>query len=130
MVRAGFVKAINSDGATPRRSVITPPDSPSPLKADASIVDPLRANLDLDTFIAFPDTISNSEILLSSKKPDHSEKTILHAMKAIADNDTLYHHQAMKQPDHAKFWEAMDKEIADQYDMECDPSNFNYGAPQ
>ena len=101
--------------ATPRRSVITPPDSPTPLKAEASIVDSLRVNLDLDTITAFPNIISNSEILSFQNEPDHPATTVLHAMKAIADNDTLYHHQVMKQPDHAKFREAMDKEIADQY---------------
>ena len=36
------------------------------------------------------------------------------AMKAQLYPDSIYHHQAMRQPDHDKFSAAMDKEIADQ----------------
>lgn len=35
-------------------------------------------------------------------------------MKAQSDPDTMYHHQAMRQPDHEKFAAAIEKEIADQ----------------
>ena len=35
-------------------------------------------------------------------------------MKAQSDPDTMYHHQAMREPDHKHFIAAMDKEIADQ----------------
>ena len=45
----------------------------------------------------------------------------LHAMKAQADPDTMYYHQAMKEPDADKFLEAMDKEIQDQ----CKNKNFD-----
>ena len=34
--------------------------------------------------------------------------------KSIADPDTMYHHQAMRQPDRDDFKAAMDKEIKDQ----------------
>ncbi len=37
------------------------------------------------------------------------------ALKAIADPDTMYWHQAMKEPDSHKFREAMEKEVTDQY---------------
>ena len=37
----------------------------------------------------------------------------LYAFKASADPDTLYHHQAMKEPDHAAFSDAMQKEYSD-----------------
>ena len=45
----------------------------------------------------------------------------LQAMKAQADPDTMYYHQAMKEPDADKFLEAMDKEIQDQ----CKNGNFD-----
>ena len=38
----------------------------------------------------------------------------LHAFKATADPDTMYHHQAMQQPDSAEFCKAMVKEVEDQ----------------
>ena len=37
------------------------------------------------------------------------------ALKAVADPDTMYWHQAMKEPDSHKFREAMEKEVNDQY---------------
>lgn len=37
------------------------------------------------------------------------------AYKAVADPDTMYWHQAMKEPDKAKFQDAMEKEVTDQY---------------
>jgi len=38
----------------------------------------------------------------------------LQCYKAVADPDTMYHHQAMKQPDAAEFVKAMNKEVEDQ----------------
>ena len=35
-------------------------------------------------------------------------------MKASADPDTMYHHQAMREPDREEFKRAMQKEIDDQ----------------
>jgi len=37
------------------------------------------------------------------------------AFKASTDPDTMYHHQAMKQPDREKFKEAMQKECEAHY---------------
>jgi hypothetical protein len=37
------------------------------------------------------------------------------AYKALTDQDTMYHHQAMKQPDREKFKEAMQKECEAHY---------------
>ena len=42
------------------------------------------------------------------------ERNMLLAMKASADPDTMYHHQAMREPDREKFKDAMQKEIDDQ----------------
>ena len=43
------------------------------------------------------------------------------AFKATSDPDTMYHHEAMKEPDAEQFMVAMNKEIADQ----CDNGNFD-----
>jgi hypothetical protein len=43
-----------------------------------------------------------------------SEQNLL-AYKASTDPDTMYHHQAMKQPDREKFQEAMKKECEAHY---------------
>lgn len=40
----------------------------------------------------------------------------LYAYKASADPDTLYHHQAMKEPDHAEFSDAMQLEYSNRLD--------------
>jgi hypothetical protein len=42
------------------------------------------------------------------------ERNELLAMKASADPDTMYHHEAMRQPDREEFKKAMQKEIDDQ----------------
>jgi hypothetical protein len=47
-------------------------------------------------------------------KETWSEQNLL-AYKASTDPDTMYHHQAMKQPDREKFQEAMKKECEAHY---------------
>jgi hypothetical protein len=42
------------------------------------------------------------------------ERNELQAMKASADPDTMYHHEAMRHPDREEFKKAMQKEIDDQ----------------
>ena len=42
------------------------------------------------------------------------EEHPLMAYKATSDPDTMYHHQAMKEPDRDEFWKAMQKEWTDQ----------------
>jgi hypothetical protein len=42
------------------------------------------------------------------------ERNELLAMKASADPDTMYHHEAMRQPDREEFKKAMQKEVDDQ----------------
>jgi hypothetical protein len=48
------------------------------------------------------------------QKEAWSEQQLL-AYKASTDPDTMYHHQAMKQPDKEKFQEAMEKECEAHY---------------
>jgi hypothetical protein len=50
-----------------------------------------------------------------------SEQQLL-AFKASADPDTMYHHQAMKQPDREKFKEAMQKEC----EAHCKEGNYKF----
>ena len=46
---------------------------------------------------------------------DNERDNPLHAYKAVADPDTMYLHQAMKEPDRKEFLKAMQKEVEDQY---------------
>ena len=51
--------------------------------------------------------------------PDHEDLNIfdpLLAYKSTSDPDTLYYHQAMKQPDRAEFQTAMHREMQDNFD--------------
>ena len=45
---------------------------------------------------------------------DYPKINPLMIYKATADPDTMYHHQAMRQPDRTEFKAIMDKEIKDQ----------------
>jgi len=47
-------------------------------------------------------------------EPRPEEINPLRCYKATTDPDTMYHHQAMKEPDAAHFRKAMDKEVEDQ----------------
>ena len=40
----------------------------------------------------------------------------IHAYAASADLDTLYHHEAMREPDAPQFMKAMEKEFIDQWE--------------
>ncbi len=44
---------------------------------------------------------------------DHNDPLLVY--KAVSDPNTLYYHQAMKEPDRDKFQEGMHKEISDQF---------------
>ena len=74
--------------------------------------------LSLQTLIAQHDTgqikgeIFNIESLTSETAKDEMEHPL--ACKASTDPDTMYMHQAMKQPDKAEFVQAMEKEVLDQ----------------
>jgi hypothetical protein len=46
---------------------------------------------------------------------EEADKHPLQCWKVLADPDTMYHHQAMKEPDADKFLIAMKKEVEDQY---------------
>ena len=50
--------------------------------------------------------------------PLHDEEDVdpIQAYAASADPDTLYHHEAMREPDREKFMTAMVKEFRDQWD--------------
>ena len=50
--------------------------------------------------------------------PEPTEPNDIIAMKASNDPDTMYYHQAMKQPDAKEFKEAMIKEVQDQLDAD------------
>jgi hypothetical protein len=45
---------------------------------------------------------------------DHNDPLLVY--KAVSDSNTLYYHQAMKEPDRDKFQEGMHKEISDQFE--------------
>ena len=56
---------------------------------------------------------------LHSLFPDHEENSTsnpLLAYKSTSDPDTLYYHQAMKQPDREEFQKAMHREMKDNFD--------------
>ena len=53
--------------------------------------------------------------LASASQYDELHSPLL-ALKASTDPDTMYHHEAMRQPDAPKFIEAMNKELTDQTD--------------
>ena len=46
---------------------------------------------------------------------DDERDNPLHAYKAVVDHDTMYLHQAMKEPDRQEFLKAIQKEIDDKY---------------
>merc|ERR1739841_141909 len=48
------------------------------------------------------------------------DENYLHAFKASSDPDTMYHHQAMQEPDRDRFREAMTKE----WDGQANNKNF------
>ena len=54
---------------------------------------------------------------LQAMFPNEVEDPIdIFALKASNDPDTMYHHEAMKEPDAKRFMEAMEKEVTDQID--------------
>ncbi len=115
MLKAGFVKVPPAFTHSSHRTAHPPTVDPgSELKAEASIVDTINGTYD-QTITPITHTSVDSGIMDFAADDTPPQADVLHAMKAQADNDTFYHHQAMKQPDHAKFREAMAKEIADQY---------------
>ena len=57
----------------------------------------------------FPDGASNYKLMQMEDNP-------LMAYKATSDPDTMYHHEAMREPDKEEFKQAMIKEVKDQMD--------------
>ena len=57
----------------------------------------------------FPDGASNYNLMQMEDNP-------LMAYKATSDPDTMYHHEAMREPDKEEFKQAMIKEVKDQMD--------------
>ncbi len=49
------------------------------------------------------------ELLNFMDKYNRNPEDVLQVIKSQTDNDTLYQHQAVKQLDSEKFWEAMSK---------------------
>jgi hypothetical protein len=74
-------------------------------RASATHRSPLRSN-DVQSCLISPNDHEDQE--------SWSEQHLL-AFKACTDPDTMYHHQAMKQPDREKFKEAMQKECEAHY---------------
>ena len=108
MTKAGFIRAPshpkeNMD-SKPTLSLANPPQS------DMSTLNQVHPSYD-QTISAFCVTASEPEFVIYDPPLDNEPITV---MKAQADPDTMYLHQAMKEPDHAKFSEAMQKEIHDQ----------------
>ena len=65
------------------------------------------------------DTPAQGELFsYSTLFPLHDEEDVdpIQAYAASADPDTLYHHEAMREPDREKFMTAMEKEFQDQWD--------------
>ena len=113
MNKAGFVRAISTkhspkvDGAT---SLPTQEPTTAPLTVESSIVSTITGSYDPLNHI----TETYNDDILSSEYDAYDGSLI--AMKAQSDPDTMYHHQAMREPDHCEFTKAMDKEIKDQMD--------------
>lgn len=59
-------------------------------------------------------TIPGEIFCMQAYSTDYPEVHPLESKKALADPDTLYHHQAMSDPDSEQFEEAMVKEVTDQ----------------
>ena len=111
MLKAGFIRSITTtQNKKSTKSNIIPKQHETPsLTAEVSIVDAI--NVSYDPLVQVINTNDNRDILSSE---DDTMDTPLVAMKAQSDPHTMYHHQAMKEPDHEQFLKAMEKEIKDQ----------------
>ena len=111
MMKAGFIRSSPSN--KPRQiSSKSSNDSMAdtmPLRAESSLVDSIHDSY--DPLIQNINSDDESDIL--SSIDDMADPPIV-ALKTLSDPDTMYHHQAMKEPDHDKFTAAMQKEIDDQ----------------
>ena len=63
---------------------------------------------------ASDNSINGELFTLPALFPADESSSDLHVMKASTDPDTMYHHEAMRQPDRAEFIKAMQKEVQDQ----------------
>ena len=116
MRTAGFIKVpIQKLGTKEPTALTTAPSKKSietSLRAEPSTVDTICTLADIDPAL-HPKACTT--ILDDYHDTEQKADPVL-AMKAQTDPDTMYHHQAMKQPDRAEFEQAMDKEINDQLD--------------
>ena len=114
MLKAGFIRSLPptsaTDKPTSQSEQQSKPQDQQPLIAESSTVDSIDTSYDP---LLQPKLTGHhdNEVLQHNDAP--TDHPIL-ALKAQSDPDTMYHHQAMREPDHQKFTTAMDKEIADQ----------------
>ena len=98
--------------------------SPSPRSHDPSSRGTSRLAAELHMFestikrvIQSPSEVSGEIFCLEAMYDHYDEHSVsdpIEVFKATADPDTMYHHQAMRQPDREDFKAAMDKELKDQ----------------
>ena len=112
MTKAGFIRSIlNTPTMDPKQiEKHTHKENEPSLMAETSTVDTIHTSYDP---LVQSMAIEEQDNDLPTINEIDTEEPIM-AMKAQSDPDTMYHHQAMRQPDHDKFTAAMDKEIADQ----------------
>ena len=130
-VKAGFVRIPSTnhmENKHKEKDNYSPPIDPQPLvgtisENDITIDPPSSENSDFGQVEVLQTIIENNfgilpenEILCNSSMVDDDTATNLIAMKAQCDPDTMYHHQAMKEPDSDLFRQAMVKEVRDQMD--------------
>ena len=75
----------------------------------------------IDAFIAEMETTGPYDVpfevmVIPNIKTTEDSEEPLFAFKAKSDPDTMYLHQALRQPDRKEFVKVMDKELTDQFD--------------
>ena len=107
MTKAGFVRVpVRTQHTIATKTPQEPPlRGASPLRVEASIVDTISKSYDTSV-TALPTQLTGTDCILDVPSIDIAP---IMAMKAQTDPDTMYHHQAMREPDHEKFSAAMQK---------------------
>lgn len=101
-----------SEGGEPKQSQKTT-RSGRTTKPIQRLIEAMQAEITVAT-TQTPDSIEGEIFALQAIYPDITvEQDPLLAFKATADPDTMYMHEAMKEPDAAQFTQAMLKEVAD-----------------
>ena len=98
----------------------TDPHEQIPINADQSEQNDTSLEVEALQALLVTQTNNNPTLEIYAQEAQVDEDVGLCAMQAHSDPDTMYHHEAMRQPDKQKFKEDMDKERQDQ----CDNGNF------